>query len=168
MEAEQTPPRRLRFSRWQELRAKINPLYVTIAALLVIIIVLTALFLGIRQARKHEIADARTTADHLITLIDHGEAAKLHQAGDTSFRKQNSAASLQPLLNPISQIYHDSHPKVDNTTVHNSGGAKHVTFVYRYDRLKVPFYVRVSVTEPAHASRWQLSGLGGSPDKSEL
>lgn len=134
-----------------------------------IVILVIAVFVVVGKLHtNHEIADARVVADQAVDRLAKQDADGLRALADSKFRHDNSAAKLQPLIQPIAKIYGGTQPKVDQTIVANNAKGQHVTFIYKYDRLKVPFYVRVGTGKTPHQSSWHVVNLGANLDESKL
>jgi hypothetical protein len=65
-------------------------------------------------------------------------------------------------------MYGDTTPTIDRQIVANNDRGQHVAIIYKYNKLKVPFYVRIDVTKAPNNDKWQLQALSASPDESKL
>ena len=126
-------------------------------------------FFIIHNVQLHrEAIQAQVVADKVVKRLGKQDIAGIRALADKKFRSDNSTTTLQPLVKPIAQIYGGTTPVIDRTVVSNTTKAQYVTFIYRYDRLKVPFYVRVGMSRPNGSSDWQLVNLGANLDESQL
>jgi len=135
--------------------------------ILVVIVVLVATIIG-RLSLKHEVSAAQAVSDKVISRIAHDDAAGVRALADQKFQHDHSATELAPLLKPISQIYGQTTPTIDQQIVANTKKAQNVVFVYKYNRLKLPFYVRVTISKPKGNNAWQLVNFGGNADETTL
>jgi len=138
--------------------------FIIFGVIVVVIIALVATILG-RLNLKHEVASARPVADNVISRIAHNDPAGVRALADKKFQSDHSVAELKPILTPLAQIYGNSPPTVDRQIVANTKKAQNVIFIYKYNRLKVPFYVRVTISQPHGSSAWQLVNFGGNTDE---
>jgi len=131
---------------------------------------------GLDRARKnHEITAAKQLSTQVVTALAKQNTAKLLALGDKNFQKTNTASKLSDQLTfkttpPITfaAMYGDSKPIIDTHMLLNNARGEHVVFIYRYDKLKVPLYVRIDTIKPPHNSHWYLQALGASPDESSV
>lgn len=137
--------------------------------LIVLVIAAIAGFIVIHTMQLHrEAAQAQVVANKVIQRLDKQDVAGIRTLADKKFQADNSADKLEPLVKPIAQIYGNSTPVVDQTVVSNTDKAQYVTFIYKYGRLKVPFYVRVGMSRPNGTGTWHLVNLGANLDESQL
>lgn len=128
-----------------------------------------------RASKKREITAARQLSTQVVAALAKQNTAKLLALGDKNFQKTNTASKLSDQLTfkttpPITfaAMYGDSKPVIDTHMLLNNARGQHVVFVYRYDKLKVPLYVRIDTIKPPHDNRWHLQALGASPDESSV
>lgn len=164
--AETIEPRVLETVPGRKLKLKMSDIII-FAAILVVIALLVATIVN-RLNLKHEVSGARTVSDMVISKMAKQDASGIRALADKKFQSDHSSAELAPLLKPIAEIYGKTTPVIDQQIVSNNDKAQNVTFVYRYDRLKIPFYVRIGTTKPKNSSTWYLVNLGGSPDETKL
>jgi len=148
-----------------------------LAIFAVIIGVVTGMttFIVHRTQLKHEVSAAKAITSQVVSALSKQDTIKLRSLGDKKFQTDNSAASLSAELTfkttpPITfgAMYGDAKPVIDQALVLNNARGQHVTIVYRYDKLKVPFYVRIDTIKPPHDQKWHLQALGASTDTSTL
>jgi len=133
------------------------------------------LYLINRTRTNHEVNEAKLLSAQVVNALAKQNTVKLHSLGDKNFQATNSAAQLDSQLRfkttpPITfgAMYGDTKPIIDTHMVLNNSRGQHVVFIYRYDKLKVPFYVRIDTIKPPHDSHWRLQALGASNDESNL
>lgn len=131
---------------------------------------------GLDRSRKNrEISAAKQISAQVVAALAKQNTAKLLSLGDKNFQKTNTASKLSDQLTfkttpPITfaAMYGDSKPVIDTHILLNNARGQHVVFIYRYDKLKVPLYVRIDTIKPPHDSHWHLQALGASPDESSV
>jgi hypothetical protein len=141
--------------------------FIIFAIILVVIIALVATIIG-RLSLKHEVAAARPVADSVISRIAHNDPAGIRSLADKKFQSDHTVAELKPIITPLAQIYGKTPPTVDRQIVANTKRAQNVIFIYKYNRLKVPFYVRVTISQPHGSSAWKLVNFGGNTDETTV
>lgn len=147
--------------------------------LIIAVVVCAVAVFGAMTYRSHQqtardIAAARSVSDQVIAAMATQNTKRIVALGNAQFQRSYSPAQLNSLLTfqtspplTFAKLYGDEMPSLTRTTATTSSSGKHVTFVYTYHKLKVPFLVRVDVSQPTGASRWTLNGLSaapGSPD----
>lgn len=145
----------------------------TVAA---IIIVVVAVLITKHVARDREITTARKTASAAVADLAKENTAALVALGNADFQKSTSAAKLKSALTftfdnkPVTfaELYGSTTPTVDSTVVANNGTGQHVVFIYKYNSLKLPYFVRVDTINPAGKNHWYLQGLSFSTDELKL
>ncbi len=148
--------------------------------LVIIAVIITAFaalgFYVVNRTRtNHEIDDAKQLSTQVVNALAKQNTAKLRALGDKNFQAANSASKLDSELTfkttpPITfgAMYGDAKPVVDTRLALNNSRGQHVVFIYRYDKLKVPFYVRIDTVKPPHDSHWHLQALSASNNESNL
>lgn len=126
---------------------------------------------------KHEVSQAQTVSDKVVAAMAKQDTETVRKLGDKQFQAKNTAASLSQNLTSkpesgsvvtFAQLYGKSKPTIDQRIVTNSSDGQHVAFIYRYDTLKVPLFVRVGVVKTSGSDKWVLQNLSVSPDESKL
>ena len=132
-------------------------------------------FIVHRLSLKHEVSDAKVVSDKTLAAMAKQNTAAIHALGDKSFQAHHTASELDDALTfkttpPIkfSEMYGKAKPVVDIQSVANNAKGQHVATIYRYDDLKVPFYVRIDTIKPPQAKQWYLQALSASADESQL
>lgn len=159
--------------RRRKLRIKWSDVLI-FAAIIAVIAGLSAFIIN-RLALKHEVAAAKPTADKILTAMSKQDVKVIVAMGDKTFQADHTIAELNGDLTfkttpPITfaALYGDSKPTVEQQVVANNAKGQHVSIIYRYDKLKVPFYVRIDTTKPPHGTKWYLQALSASPNESKL
>lgn len=156
---------------------KVRPTDIIIFAVIIVVVVSLSVFIVKRLTLKHEVAGAETVSSKVIADLSKQDTAGIRALGDKSFQTKNSAKSLDTALTfhdqdgtaiKFSDMYGDTTPTVDKQIVANNSRGKHVAIIYRYNKLKVPFYVRVDVLQAPNSSKWTLQGLSASSDETSL
>jgi hypothetical protein len=165
LETIKTPKRPLRL-RWSD---------VAIFAVMIAGATGASIYLISHTHKDHEISAAEQLSTQVVTALSKQNTTALRSLGDKTFQASNSASSLDNQLRfkttpPITfaAMYGDTKPTVDLHVVLNNARGQHVVFIYRYDKLKVPFYVRIDTIKPPHDAHWHLQALGADPNESNL
>lgn len=163
--APEAPKRKLRV-RWTD---------VVIFGVIVIVIIGMAVFIVNKLSLKHEVSQARVVTDKVVADMAKQNTAAIRSLGNKQFQTDHTAAELDSALTfktspPIkfSELYGDTKPTVDQQIVANNARGKHVVIIYRYDKLKIPFFVRVDTIQTPGSNAWQLQALSANPDESKL
>jgi len=165
-------------------RVRVRPFDIIAFTIIIIVIVSMSVFIVNRLRLKHnveavnrEAASAKVVTSKVIDDLAKQDTAAIRALGDQSFQAKNSAESLDAALtfhpensSPIkfSELYGDSKPTVDQQIVANNTRGQHVALIYKYDKLKVPFYVRVDVSKTPNSDTWTLQALSASSDEASL
>jgi hypothetical protein len=158
-------------------RLRIKPTDIVIIVVFLAIVVGLVVYMSGRLALKHEVTGAKATSDKVIAALAKQDTAAIRATGDKQFQAKNSAESLDTALTfhpenskPIKfgEMYGNSNPTVDQQLVVNNTNGQHVLFIYKYSKLKVPFYVRVIVAKGTNDTKWTLQGLSASSNESSL
>lgn len=158
-------------------RPKLKITDIIIFSIILIVIVVLSVTIISKLQLKHEVSQAKAVSDKVIAAMSKQDTAAIRSLGDKKFQAKNSAASLNSALTfrpadsePItfSNLYGDSKPSVADQIVANNSTGKHVAIIYRYDKLKVPFFVRVETAESKGATNWTLQSLSASSNESSL
>jgi hypothetical protein len=141
---------------------------------IIVAVLLHALISDINE--NHEVSQGTALSNKVVSSMEKQDTAALRALGTKQFQAIHTAAELYDKLTfkttpPITfaQLYGKNGKRsiVSQTVVNNSNG-KHVIVLYRYDKLKVPMYVRIIALEPNGSSHWYLQQLDASPDESTL
>ena len=126
------------------------------------------LFLGRQTVLSRESASARVVTDEVVANIARQNTAAIRSLGTKQFQSEFDKADLTKQLRQFAVLYGKVTPAVDGRLITNNSKRQYVAITYRYDLLKVPFYVRVDVTKPAGGKQWQVqaisTGVPGSSD----
>jgi len=148
---------------------------IVIFTVLAVVIILLTVTLVSKLNLKHEVAQAKVVADKVVHDMSKQNTAGIRALGDKKFQADHTAAELSTALTfkttpPItfSQLYGDSKPTVDRQIVANNSRGQHVAIVYRYDKLKVPFFVRIDTIKAPGTAQWHLQALSASQDEVSL
>lgn len=158
-------------------RKKIKLFDIVALALVVIVIVVLAMTLIGKLTLKHEVSQAKAVSDKVVLALAKQDTTAIRSLGDASFQKKNSASSLNTALTfqptdstsavTFGNLYGDSKPTIAHEIVGNNSRGKHVAMIYRYDKFKVPFFVRVNVGTSGNSS-WALQGLSASSNEAAM
>jgi hypothetical protein len=158
-------------------RLAVRPLDVIVIAVITIVVIALVIFIIGRLSLKHEVSQAKTVSDKVIAALATQNTGTIRSLGDKKFQAKNSAASLSSALTfhpenskPITfaQMYGDSTPTVDRQIVANNKTGQHVAIIYRYDKLKVPFFVRIETAKMLGSNIWTLQSLSASSNEAGL
>jgi len=141
-----------------------------------VVVIVAAVLITQHVSRNREITTAKLTANKTITALAKEDTKAIVSLGDPTFQKATTPAKLKAALaftyndKPVTfaGLYGTTTPTVDTTVVTNNSAGQHVVFIYKYDSLKVPYYVRVDTINPAGKNHWYLQGLSFSTDESKL
>jgi hypothetical protein len=136
-----------------------------VIALVIIVAVIIGLsvFIVNKITLKHDVADARIVADKVIADLQKRDGAAAYKLGNKKFQKSYTADALTKQFKAV-EVATLKKPALDRTTVSSDKHA--VVFVYKYTALKVPYYVRVILSDKA--GPWQLTNISGNADESQL
>jgi hypothetical protein len=172
---ETTEPRVLHEDVAKRRKLNVKPTDVAIFGVIIIIIAVLGSTIIHKLNLKHEVAGAKPVADKVVNAMATQNTAAILALGDKKFQADHTATELGSHLTfqtspPITfaAMYGDSKPAVDGEIVSNDSKAQHVVVIYRYDKLKVPFYVRVDTIKPANSQKWYLQALSASSDQNKL
>lgn len=157
-------------------RRVIKPIEVVfIAAFIIIVGVLLHVLIGDIHD-SHEISQGTALSDKAVSAMEKQDTVTLRSLGTKQFQADHTAAELSDSLTfkttpPITfaQMYGKDGKRsiVERTIVNNSSG-QHVIVLYRYDRLKVPMFVRIIAVKSTSSNQWYLQRLDASPNASTL
>jgi hypothetical protein len=128
------------------------------------------------QLVKNQEAHAKVVADKVITDMGRQDTAAIISRSDSSFQKKHTAAELSDKLTfnygntplTFSEVYGNYKPSVQRTIVANNPDGQHTSFIYVYNKLKVPFYIRLDLTKTPGSDQWKLSALSANSTESKL
>ena len=159
-------PRRLPHLPWKD----IVVIMITIAVIVGIVI-----FAVSRLALRKETASAKLVASEVVSALSKQDVATLRSLGDKTFQEQNSTKSLNAELTfrttpsiTFSEMYGKTKPIIVQQIVTNNSRGQHVMIIYRYDKLKIPFYIRIDTIKPPHSTHWYMQALGANVSESTL
>jgi hypothetical protein len=147
-----------------------------IVTVLVLLIGGITIAVGRHQLVKNQEAAAKVVADKVIADMGKQDTAAILKLSDSKFQKQYTAKELSDKLtfnyqaNPLKfgEVYGNYKPKVNRSIVANNSAGQHTGFIYVYDKLKVPFYVRLDLTKAPGSDQWKLNALAASSNESKL
>lgn len=129
------------------------------------VIAVLAFTLISKLSLRHDVASAKVVASKTISDLQKRDGAAARTLGDKDFQSKNSSADLTALFKKIERATLKQ-PSVDRQTYYKDKQGKIVFFIYRYDTLKVPFFVRVGVSQ--ENGTWLLSSITGNADETKL
>jgi len=138
--------------------------------ILVIFIIVVAVLVDIllSQVRlKHEVSDARITANRALSDLQKQNATDLHNLGDKTFQSAHSVAELQQLSKNATEFV-DGPSTIVKQSVLNAKDGHKIDFVYRFTPHKKPFYIGIVVNKLNGDTSWHLINLSGNSDQSAL
>lgn len=139
-----------------------------VIGVVVVAIIAGLLFLARQTALSREAANARAVTDQVVADIAKQDTAAIRRHGTKDFQSQFDKADLTKQLRQFAVLYSKVKPAVDGRVITNNSKRQYVAITYRYDLLKVPFYLRVDVTKPAGSKQWQVqaisTGVPPAPD----
>lgn len=119
-----------------------------------------------QMSLKHEVTSAQVVSDKVVEDIAKQDASAAHDLGSADFKTHHPASQLTGLFQNA-QPYIKGTRSVDKRTISNQSHNQTVYVVYRYGGSK-PYFIRIAVTKPAGEPAWQLNGISGNPDESQL
>lgn len=114
---------------------------------------------------KHDVANAQTVGNKVVTDIQHNDGASAYTLGSPKFKKTITASALTDQFKTIDVTTRKA-PTLDRRIVVDGSTGRAVYFVYKYTTLKVPFYIRIGVQQ--QDSHWYLVAVTGNVDESAL
>jgi hypothetical protein len=138
---------------------KLHPLdIIALAVLAIVIVIIAAIFIG-HTVKNHEIGSAEVVSHKVVASIASQNTARIRSLGSKDFQASFDKVNLSSQLKNFAAIYSKVTPAVDSTSVINSNRQQYVTVVYRYDLLKIPFYIQVNVTKPKGSTTWYVTSI---------
>lgn len=169
-------PRKLVDDTKPKRRRVIKPIEVVfIVGFVVIVVVLLKVLIG-DIALKQEVNQGTTLANKAVGAMEKQDTTTLRSLGTKQFQSDYTAAELNAKLTfqtdqPITfaQMYGKNGQRtIDQQTYLNNSRGQHVIVFYRYNKLKVPFFVRIDTIKPPASSQWYLQSFSASLDESSL
>jgi hypothetical protein len=175
-ETTKNAPRKLAADTKPKRRRVIKPFEVVlIIGFFIIVFVLLKVLIG-DIALKHEVSQGTTLSDKAVSAMEKQDTTSLRALGTKQFQADNTAVELSTKLTfqadkPITfaQMYgKDGKRSIDQQTAVNNSRGQHVVVIYRYSKLKVPFFVRIDTTKPPASDKWYLQSFSASTDETSL
>ncbi len=132
--------------------------------LIIIIVVLAATIIS-KLALKHEVAAAQVISDKAIADIQKRDGTAAWKLGSKKFQSTFSQSQLTKQFQAI-EVATLKPPTLKVKTAFSGPSGKSVFFIYEYDALKVPYYIRTAVSNTS--AGWQLTNISGSDAESDL
>jgi hypothetical protein len=155
-----TTPRPYEDARWNKW---------TIISLLVVAVLIAASLITLHKIdvahQQKEVAGARAVSDKAILAVQARNGAAARKLGTKSFQSTYTDKQLTDQFKAI-EVATSAPPKLEIHMVRNSASSDNVYFIYKYDQLKVPYYVRTLVVR--QNDTWQLSNITGNIDEGKL
>lgn len=150
----------------------------SVAAIVVtVIIVALGWTIYSKLSLKHEVNEAKVVTSKVIAALATQDTEAIRKLGDKSFQDKNSADSLNKNLtataedgSPVtfSELYGETDPTIHRQRVANNAAGQNVNIIYKYDSLKIPFYVSIDVNKAPRETQWKLQSLSASPNEASL
>ena len=141
----------------------------TIISLLVVTALIAASLFTLHKIdvahQQKEVAGARVVSDKAILALQARSGAAARKLGTKTFQSTYTDKQLTDQFKAI-EAATGAPPKLEIHMVRNSESSDNVYFIYKYDRLKVPYYVRTLVIKQSNT--WQLSNITGNIDEGKL
>ena len=115
--------------------------------------------------QQKEVAAAQVVSDKAIAALQKRNGADARKLGTKKFRTTYSDKQLTDQFKAV-EVATTGAPKLDVRIRKNTSSGKNIYFIYKYDRLKVPYYVRTLIVEDS--GNWRLSNITGNIDESTL
>ncbi len=151
---------------------RLRPLDLLIIGVFVAALIGGAMFLLHQTVLNREYVAAKAVTDQVVNSIAAQDTATIRRLGTKQFQSDFDKANLNSQLRQFAAVYKDAKPVVDGRLITNNSKRQYLAITYRYDLLKVPFYVRVDVVKPAGSSQWQVQAIGtghpSAPDDGSL
>jgi len=135
-----------------------------IVGFVVIVGALTSILISKLELR-FGVAHARTVSNQVIDDIQARNGGAARALGTPDFQKTYSTVELNEYFKDVT-IATLKPPTLVDTVVANSSIGRTVFFVYDYNDLKVPYFIRTSILDKA--GKWQLTSISGNASESEL
>lgn len=167
----------MKFDRPAQPGSRLKLRDIIIFALLAIVCIILVITIVGKLNLKQQVAQAKIVSDKVVSAMAKQDTSAIRALGDAKFQAKNSAATLDSALTfrpvgtaPITfaELYGDTKPTVDRQIVVKNSTGQHVAIVYRYTKLKVPFYVRIDTTKAPGTQTWHLQALSAGPDETKL
>jgi len=142
--------------------------------ILAVIVVFVAVFATKQIAKTHEISAAQKVSDQVVAALAKQDTKAILALGTTDLQKSITADELSKKLvftyndKPMTfaDLYGSTTPTIDQTIVANNDNGQHVAFIYKYNSLKTPFYVRLDTINSN--GKWLLQALSPNSDEGLL
>jgi hypothetical protein len=122
--------------------------------------------LSSRANLRSDIAAAQTVADKAVTAIDDRDGAAARRLGTDKFKSSYTDKQLTDQFKAV-EVATSQKPTLYQHYVRDGKDGKTIFFMYKYTRLKVPFYLRTVVVETS-PDHWELSNISGNVNESSL
>lgn len=139
---------------------------VIVIGLALAIVVGAFLILSGRANSRRDITAAQVISDKVITAIDDRDGAAARKLGTNTFRSTYTDKQLSDQFKAV-EVATSQKPTLYQHYVSSGKDGKTIFFMYKYTRLKVPFYLRTVIvqTSPGH---WELSNIKGAVNENDL
>lgn len=151
----------------QSTRRRLKVTDLIIAIIFVLIVAILAVVLLRQLSLKHEVSDARVTANRVLSDLQKQDANDMHNLGDKTFQSSHSTAELQQLSENATTFVSGPSIIINQAVTNDSKGQK-VDFVYKFTPNKKPYYIGIVVNKLKGSTSWHLISLSGNSDQSAL
>ncbi len=118
---------------------------------------------------KHEVTTAQVTAYQAAHDIATNNVTAARKLASKDFLTDPANTTDMPkFFKSMADIYSTTTPKVVTKTVGNNSSTQNVAFIYEFDRLKLPYYVRIDVVKPTTGGTWQLRAIHSNTSEDAL
>jgi len=114
---------------------------------------------------KRHVEAAQAVSDKAIAALQKRDGNAALALGTPTFKKTYTAQQLTQQFKAV-EVATSQAPKLDTQTVYNGKDGQTIYFIYKYTRLKVPYYVRTAIADKS--GNWQLTNISGNIDESKL
>lgn len=131
----------------------------------VLVVILLVNFLIKEMKSRTNVNHAKAVASKVMADIQERNGNAAWALGTTSFQKTDSPAALTKLFHS-EEIATLTPPSLDQQFSASGPAGSTYYFIYKYQALKVPFYIRIAIENKSGA--WKLTQITGNPDESQL
>lgn len=132
------------------------------------IVVAVGLFVVLtnRANLRRDVTAAQAVSDKAITAIDKRDGAAARTLGTAKFKSTYTDRQLTDQFKAV-EVATSQKPTLYQHYVSSGKSGKTIFFMYKYTRLKVPFYVRTAIVKTS-ANHWELSNISGNVNEANL
>jgi hypothetical protein len=146
-------------------RTIITPGELIVTVIFVGIVVALAIVLVREITLRHDVTNARAVSSKVVNDVKTRSGTAMRSLGSPTFQRTYTASALTKQFNSV-KIATLKTPTLDQQIVVDTPDGRNIYFIYKYNALKVPFYVRTTIEH--RSGHWYLTAVDGNIDESEL